>query len=416
MSLGLALSLRVLVRAPLPLLLLRPRFTSSHFCCCLRRQPSLSKSLVSSYTTAAHLRTAVHIRTTGKIISGEVINGYVRRGVHRRTLRFVRRYWKRCATVGTLCGGGVLLGGVAVSGGREGEGSGTLCPTQNPPSVVTAEEHLPGHHVADMSNYCEATFGQFTLLEKTYVALRFVYLSILFWPTAVLYGVSRLFHSSRLESLTWTYTMRAVQVAGPAFIKLGQWASTRRDLFSEEFCSSLSQLHTACQPHRWRDTRRTLEEEFGHNWEEILEISDREPIGSGCVAQVYKGYLKTTSASATTTERGTGENSNEKPTRSSKSVFSIFTRSQTAKSEGKRVEEERAVPVAVKVLHPCTVQNMERDMLLMRYGAYWMDWLYPDLHWVALKECFSEFSTIMRKQVHVYVHICMYIYTYTHST
>ena len=58
-------------------------------------------------------------------------------------------------------------------------------------------------------------------------------------------------------------------------------------------CNSLSKLHTACRAHRWQDTLQTMEEEFGKDWREVLEISSGEPIGSGCVAQVYKGTLKT---------------------------------------------------------------------------------------------------------------------------
>ena len=73
---------------------------------------------------------------------------------------------------------------------------------------------------------------------------------------------------------------------------------------------------------------------------------------------------------------------------------------KSEKVERKEEKREKEMPVAIKVLHPGTVQAMKRDMLLMRYAAYWMDWLHPDFHWVALKECFSEFSIVMRKQVH----------------
>ena len=76
-----------------------------------------------------------------------------------------------------------------------------------------------------------------------------------------------------------------------------------------------------------------------------------------------------------------------------------MTKSGRVEKEEEKEERERETPVAIKVLHPGTVQAMERDMLLMRYAAYWMDWLNPDFHWVALKECFSEFSIVMRKQV-----------------
>lgn len=35
-----------------------------------------------------------------------------------------------------------------------------------------------------------------------------------------------------------------LESAGPAFIKWGQWAATRHDLFPPDFCTALEQLHT----------------------------------------------------------------------------------------------------------------------------------------------------------------------------
>ena len=255
-------------------------------------------------------------------------------------------------------------------------------------------------HVADQSTYCEATFSKFSLREKIYVILRCVYLTFLFCPAAILYSLSRLLRSAGIEGVAWSYMMSALQTAGPAFVKLGQWASTRRDIFSEEFCNSLSQLHTSCQSHRWQDTARTLREEFGREWEDVLEICDPQPVGSGCVAQVYKGHLKR--ARAVTSGIEQSRELGERDKRINSSFFSRLANKYLTKSPHeceKERDEEEMIPVAVKVLHPGTVQAMERDMLLMRYGVYWADWLNPDFHWVALKECFSEFALVMRKQV-----------------
>ena len=35
-----------------------------------------------------------------------------------------------------------------------------------------------------------------------------------------------------------------LEAAGPAFIKWGQWAATRHDLFPPDFCAILEHLHT----------------------------------------------------------------------------------------------------------------------------------------------------------------------------
>ena len=35
-----------------------------------------------------------------------------------------------------------------------------------------------------------------------------------------------------------------LEAAGPAFIKWGQWAATRHDLFPPDFCTILEHLHT----------------------------------------------------------------------------------------------------------------------------------------------------------------------------
>ena len=350
----------------------------------LTRLPALLGRVCS---TTAHFRRTV---TPFSVLSGTSSYRTIP-----RTVCFIRRHWKQGVTAGTLCAG-VALGKMAASETEDTVVS--ACPHNTCQSQDEAMQHV---YIAGQSSYCEATFSHFTLLEKTYVVLRFVYLSILFSPSAILYGISRLFRSSKLESVAWTYTMRALQTAGPAFVKLGQWASTRRDIFSEEFCNSLSQLHSCCHSHQWQDTRRTLEEEFGHDWENILEIADQEPIGSGCVAQVYKGYLKTVKAAETSDLSQGCSESTEKQT--TNSLFSRLTHTLSKKSrQRERVESEVAegpTLVAVKVLHPGTVQAMERDMLLMRYGAYWMDWLNPRCHWVALKECFTEFASVMRRQV-----------------
>lgn len=216
------------------------------------------------------------------------------------------------------------------------------------------------------------------------------YLCMLFSPAALLYCLSYVSGSGYLADLGWRYTFVAIQIAGPAFMKLGQWASTRRDLFSEKFCSTLSRLHMRCDPHPWRETVKTLEENFGREWEDEIVIVDRRPIGSGCVAQVYRGYLKTDAF---------GTDSKRRKSRLTAAASILDQASESVRPSHSTLASLEERPIAVKVRHPGIVDAMATDIRLMQYVSDWVDTVYPDVHWVALKECVNEFSKVMWKQV-----------------
>ena len=84
--------------------------------------------------------------------------------------------------------------------------------------------------------------------------------------------------------------MWSLETAGPAYIKLSQWASTRLDLLPARLCSALARLQRDSAPHSWHHTNLALEEELGRDWEMEVRL-EREVVGSGCCAQVYKGHL-----------------------------------------------------------------------------------------------------------------------------
>uniref|UniRef100_H0ZN37 AarF domain containing kinase 2 n=1 Tax=Taeniopygia guttata TaxID=59729 RepID=H0ZN37_TAEGU len=109
-----------------------------------------------------------------------------------------------------------------------------------------------------------------------------------FGPLLLLYPLGRLWPGMGARWLR--LLRRAAEAAGPTCVKLGQWASTRRDLFSEAFCDEFSKLHVEVSPHPWGHTDELLRKAFGEEWMGILQFPSREPVGSGCVAQVYKAY------------------------------------------------------------------------------------------------------------------------------
>lgn len=209
--------------------------------------------------------------------------------------------------------------------------------------------------------------NKLSLLSQIKSIVRFSYLCLIFSPALFIHILAFLSGSSYLESIELHYILYAMQVAGPMFAKLGQWASTRRDIFSENFCNVISSLHTRCEPHSWSETVKTLEESFGEDWEKSLLILDHTPIGSGCVAQVYHGYIRS-------------------PNEISESPLSIDS-------------PQGYISVAVKVMHPGIVEAMHTDIRLIMYLASWADYLYPDAHWIALQECVGDFAHSMQKQV-----------------
>lgn len=129
-----------------------------------------------------------------------------------------------------------------------------------------------------------------TALARTWDALtRMTSLTVLFVPSAILFPLGYL--SDNVNEIGWTYTVHALEKAGPTFIKLAQWASTRSDIFGEKAVSKLSKLRDQTSPHKWKQTESLLKSQFGEDWDEVFEFGT-EPIGSGCIAQVYGAKLK----------------------------------------------------------------------------------------------------------------------------
>lgn len=122
------------------------------------------------------------------------------------------------------------------------------------------------------------------------LSLRALVLLLKFGPLLLLSPltlVSTRWASCWLNALFWV-----TETSGPTFIKLGQWASTRRDIFSPEFCECFSRLHIKVRPHSWAHTKQCLRRAFGESWKRVLVFQSKEPVGSGCVAQVYRGWAR----------------------------------------------------------------------------------------------------------------------------
>lgn len=166
------------------------------------------------------------------------------------------------------------------------------------------------------------------------------------------------------SNLSWRYTLYSLQQLGPAFVKLGQWAATRRDLFPPHFCNRLSQLHDTVITHPFRYTHQAMRNAFGDYEHRGLVLrrgrnDEGTVIGSGSAAQVYRGTM------THVTDSGSCEKT-----------------------------------VAVKVLHPNTRQLVERDLALMQCTADFIDRMVPlqMVKMLSLPRAVKTFSDVLRQQ------------------
>lgn len=92
----------------------------------------------------------------------------------------------------------------------------------------------------------------------------------------------------------------AIVKAGPLSIKAAQWAATRPDLFDDDLCKAMADLHDEVDPHSRAFTEQQLEKMHGKDWADRIVIKwkggvkDKETgqdtgvLGSGCMAQTYR--------------------------------------------------------------------------------------------------------------------------------
>lgn len=79
---------------------------------------------------------------------------------------------------------------------------------------------------------------------------------------------------------------------GPAFIKLGQFLSTRKDLFSREIADELALLQDDITPVPFEDLIPILNEGLGCDYTEVFSEIDAKSIASASIGQVHKGILR----------------------------------------------------------------------------------------------------------------------------
>jgi aarF domain-containing kinase len=229
-------------------------------------------------------------------------------------------------------------------------------------SVYVEEEKVERSAlIAWVSKYSQKLLDHFAAVTGTCSDVvrylhRFLTIAIITSPMAVLaplaYFLGNNFPS--LQDLAMRYGVWAMEALGPAFVKMGQWASTRPDLYPPHVVARLAALQDDVSVHYPMETvEATLTEALGEGWKDILKL-DPKPIGAGCIAQVFKGELN----SAT----------------------------------------EKGEKVAVKVIHPHVKHLLKTDMELLTFLAHFMDAI-PSLELLSIGEACRGFCRSMNEQL-----------------
>lgn len=234
------------------------------------------------------------------------------------------------------------------------------------------------------------------IYEPLATTLRFLHLVVIFIPVIVtiplaLVGPRRKDKDNERTTTLWWYAflVNAMERAGPAFIKLGQWAASRSDIFPAEMCRVMSELHSNAPAHSLRHTKRTISEAFGgRSFDEIFTEFDEKPLGVGAIAQVYKARLKPDLAKL---------EGNDLETHDQARLSHRIRRNVDAlvKSSPQRVP---SAYVAVKVLHPKVERTVRRDLKIMGIFAAVIN-VIPTLEWLDLPNEVANFGEMMRLQL-----------------
>lgn len=84
---------------------------------------------------------------------------------------------------------------------------------------------------------------------------------------------------------------KTLQDLGPTFIKLGQIASSRRDLIPEEITTELEKLQDDVMSIPFDDVRSIIESELGDSIENLLQNFHEEPLATASIGQVHLATL-----------------------------------------------------------------------------------------------------------------------------
>lgn len=236
--------------------------------------------------------------------------------------------------------------------------------------------------------------------EPCVVIIRFLELSALFVPLVLLAPLCWLGprdkksrDRTRAGAKLWYQYMRwTAEAAGATFIKLGQWAASRTDIFPKQLCDELSHLHSNAKAHSLHKTKSIISKSFGMPFDEIFDEFKETPVGVGAIAQVYLARL---SEKAILAAKATDNDSVQLSVSSTQKKNPSFWESMVV-TEQHLVSSQQEV--AIKVLHPNVELKINRDLRIMKFFANVIN-IIPTMEWLSLPDEVEQFSILMRLQL-----------------
>lgn len=233
------------------------------------------------------------------------------------------------------------------------------------------------------------------ILEPIATTFRFLHLVVIFVPvigTMPLLWLGRRQKkrdNERSGTLWWySFLVRSMERAGPAFIKLGQWAASRSDIFPQEMCNTMSSLHSNAPAHSLRFTKKSIVRAFDNRpFEEIFDEFEEKPLGVGAIAQVYKAKLKPEFTTPGDTDLEPQQRNISQRMKKNVDLLAKSTPQRTPSSY-----------VAIKVLHPKVERMVRRDLQIMGIFAAVLNAI-PTMEWLSLPDEVAQFGEMMRLQL-----------------
>ena len=230
------------------------------------------------------------------------------------------------------------------------------------------------------------------------------------------------YHTS-LTKATWNYALWAIESAGPTYIKLVQWASTRNDLFSPEFIGHFSKLQDETRGHTWKETEDTLYRAYGPDWKNVLSFDkiiddgDDDYDGTDSVEGLrlkrkgghenrerQKRLLALNEAPPTTTNNNNDDKKGSTTTTKKSPTIPIGSGCVAQVYKARLTKHHGLHPpgtsVAVKVQHPHILEKVCLDFYILNKLASALEYIpYLNLDYLSMKDSVDQFRDIMLPQL-----------------